>query len=150
MWVLEHGSLSVINISESQMILSTIILTNKSGTSNVQIPSVIIVKAEHIDVLVSFRYENEICNVVDFSYTSPLTFTSTNSIPSKLQGDPPKYPYNPLYMREAQHNTSSQRPSLQTYPASIILSIGDALKLTKFGNRSKSDIASIDVDNIKM
>ena len=145
-----HGSLSVIGLFESQMILSTIILTNNYDTSNAQIPSGIIVKGEHIDVLVSFGYENEICIVVNFSYTLPFAFTSTISIPSKLQGDPFKHPYNPLYMREAHHNTSSQRPSLRTYPSSIILSIGDALKLTKFGNRSKSEIASIDVDNLEM
>lgn len=131
------------------MVFFTIILTNESVNSNVQIPSVIIVKVEHVDVLVLFDSKDEICIAVDFSYTPPYTL-STNSILSKLQGDPPKYPYHPLYMRVAHHNTSSQHRALHTYPSSTIMSIGDALKLTKFRNRSKSGLASIDFDNMEM
>ena len=65
------------------MVFFTIILTNESVNSNVQIPSVIIVKVEHVDVLVLFDSKDEICIVVDFSYTPPYTL-STNSILSKL------------------------------------------------------------------
>lgn len=66
------------------MFFYTVILTNEYVNANVQNPSVTIVKAEHVDVLVLFDYEDEICIAVDFSYTPPFTLRSTNSIMSKL------------------------------------------------------------------
>jgi hypothetical protein len=52
MWILGPGSFRVIGLSESQMQASTVILTNESGTSTVQIPSIAPVKVEPLgDVL---------------------------------------------------------------------------------------------------
>jgi hypothetical protein len=48
-WILGPGSFRVIGLSESQMQASTVILTNESGTSTVQIPTVATVKLEPND-----------------------------------------------------------------------------------------------------
>lgn len=48
-WILGPGSFRVIGLSESQMQAPTVILTNESGTSIVQIPTVATVKLEPND-----------------------------------------------------------------------------------------------------
>ena len=46
MWILGPGSFRLIGLSKSQMQVSTVILTNESGTSTIQIPSIAPVKVE--------------------------------------------------------------------------------------------------------
>ena len=60
-----------------------VILTNKFGMSTVQISSLVTVKLEPSDenVFVLSNFE-DICVDVDFSNTSPSTFSSTPSSPS--------------------------------------------------------------------
>jgi len=101
MWILGAGSFRVIGLSESQMQASTVILTNESGTSTVQIPSVATVKLEPSDdsVFVLSDSEDDICAAVDLSDVSPFPFRSTDSTRSQLPMHVPKSPHNPLYMR---------------------------------------------------
>jgi hypothetical protein len=82
MWNLGPGSYRVIGLSESQMQAFTVILTNESGTSTVQIPSTAHVKVEPIDdrVFLLSDSEDDICASVDLSNTSP--FKSVHSTPS--------------------------------------------------------------------
>ena len=63
---------------------STVILTNESGTSTVQIPSVTHVKMEPTDdsVFVLPDLEDDICISVDLSHTLPFPFKSVTSTPS--------------------------------------------------------------------
>jgi hypothetical protein len=86
MWILGPSSFRVIGLSESQMQASTVILTNESGTSTVQIPSIAHVKVEPPDdsVFVLSDSEDDICASVDLSNTSSFPFKSVNSTPSQL------------------------------------------------------------------
>ena len=76
MWNLGPGSYRVIGLSESQMQASTVILTNESGTSTVQIPTVATVKLEPNDdsVLVLSDSEDDICAAVDLLDILPFPF----------------------------------------------------------------------------
>lgn len=71
------------------MEISTIFLTNESGTSIIKVPSVATVKLEPIDnsVLVLSYSKGDICIVVVCSNTSPFLFRSIDSIASKPCGD---------------------------------------------------------------
>ena len=84
MWILWPGSFRVIGLFESQMQASTVILTNESGTSTVQIPSVAHVKVEPTDdsVFVLPDLEDDICIFIDLSHTLPFSFKSVTSTPS--------------------------------------------------------------------
>jgi hypothetical protein len=63
MWILGPGSFRVIGLSESQMQASTVILTNESGASTVQILSIAHVKVEPLDdsVFILSDSEDDIC-----------------------------------------------------------------------------------------
>jgi hypothetical protein len=150
MWILGPGSFRVIGLSESQMQASTVILTNESGTSTVQVPSMAPVKVEPLDdsVFVLSDSEDDICASVDLSNTSPFPFRSVHSTPSQLPLHVAKSPCGLMYKRVVPQNSPSQRPPLHPSPSSTGLTMVDALKLTKSRKRSKSDLASIDFDSI--
>lgn len=86
MWILGPDSFKVIDIYGSQMQALTVMLTNKTCTFTIQIPSVVIDKLEPIDdsEIVLLDSKNEICAYVDLSSTSPFPFRSANFIPSQL------------------------------------------------------------------
>src|ERR1700737_1615430 len=73
MWILGPGSFRVIGLSEFQMQASTVILTNESGTSIVQIPYIAPVKVEPLDdsMFVLSDSEDDNCASIDLSNTSP-------------------------------------------------------------------------------
>ena len=72
MWILGHVSLRVIGFSKSQMQASTVLLTNESGTSIVQIFSVATNKLEPTDdsVFVLSDSKDDICTSLDILNTS--------------------------------------------------------------------------------
>ena len=76
MWSLGPGSYRVMGLSDSQMQASTVILTNESRTSTVQVPSVVTVKLEPTDdsVIVLLDSEDDICVVVDL-FDSNITIS---------------------------------------------------------------------------
>src|SRR6202022_2032965 len=150
MWNLGPGSYKVIGLSESQMQASTVILTNESGTSTVQIPSTAHIKVEPLDdsVFVLSDSEDDICASVDLSNTSPFLFRSVHSIPSQLPIHVAKSPCSLMYKKVVPQISPSQHPPLHPSPSSTRLTMVDALKLTKSRKRSKSDLASIDFDSI--
>ena len=150
MWILGPGSFRVKGLSESQMQTSTVNLTNESGTSTVQIPSIAHVKVEPLDdsVFVLSDSEDDICASVDLSNISSFPFRSVHSTPSQLPIHVAKSPCGRMYKRVVPQISSSQRPPLHPSPSSIGLTMVDALKLTKSRKRSKSDLASIDFDSI--
>ena len=86
MWISGPGLFRMIGLSESQMQASTVILTNESGTSIIQILCVAPIKLEHDDdiVLVLSSSEDDICPSVDLSNISPIPFKSVHSTPSQL------------------------------------------------------------------
>ena len=131
---------------------STVILTNKSGTSTIQIPSVTTVRLEPTDdsVLVLSDSEDEICVAVDLSDTSSFSFRSRDSTPSKPPMDLPKSLYNLLYMRVAHHGSPSQHSPLHHFSSLVGMNIVDVLKQTKSRKISKSDLASINFDSIEV
>ena len=149
MWILGPGSLRVIGLYESQMQASTVILTNKCGTSTVQIHYIAHIKVEPLDdsVFVLSDSEDDICASVELSNTSPFPFKSVHSTPSQLV-HVTKSPCGFMYKRVVPQISPSQRPPLHPSSSSIRLTMVDALKLTKSRKRSKSDLASIDFDNI--
>ena len=150
MWILGPGSIRVIELSESQMQASTVILTNESGTSTVQISYVTLAKLEPTDdsVLVLLDLEDDICAFVDLSNTLSFPFKSVHSTPSELLIHVAKSPCSPIYRGLVLQVSHSQRPPLHPSPSFIGLTIVDALKLTKSRKKSKSDLASIDFDSI--
>ena len=115
MWNLGPGSYRVIGLSESQMQASTVILTNESGTSTVQIPSTTHVKVEPIDdrVLLLSDSEDDICASVDLSNTSP--FKGVHSTPSQLPIHVSNSPCGLMYKRVVPLISPSQRPPLHPY-----------------------------------
>ena len=129
---------------------STVILTNESGTSTVQILFVAHVKLEPTDdsVFMLLDSEDDICASIDLLDTSAFPCRSVNSTPSLLPMHIAKSPCSPMYGRLVHYNTPFQRPPLHPSPSSIRLTIVDALKLTKSRKKSKSYLASIDFDNI--
>ena len=92
--------------------------------------------------------EDDICAYVDLSNTLSFPFRSVHSTPSQLPIHVAKSPCSPIYRRLVPHISPSQRPPLYPSPLSIGLTIADALKLTKSRKISKSDLTSIDSDNI--
>jgi hypothetical protein len=91
----------MIGLSKSQMQISTVILTNESDTSTVQIPSVSPIKVEPLDdsVFVLSDSEDDICASVDFSNTSPFPFRSVHSTPSQLPIYVAKFPCGLMYKK---------------------------------------------------
>jgi hypothetical protein len=139
MWILGPGSFRVIGLSESQMQASTVILTNESGTSIVQIPSIAYVKVEPLDdsVFVLSDSEDDICASVDLSNTSSFPFKSVHSTPSQLPVHVTKSPCGSMYKRVVPQNSPSQRPPLHPSSSYIGLTMVDALKLTKSRKKIK-------------
>lgn len=129
---------------------STIILTNEFGTLTVQLPCFATVKLEPSDdnIFMLLDYNNKICLAIDLSNTSPFPFRSMTPTPSRISVHVDKTPYTPFYMRLALHDSPFQRPPLHHFSSSSSLNIVDALKLTKSRKRSKSNLATIDFDNI--
>jgi hypothetical protein len=76
-------------------------LTNESGTSTVQIPSIAPVKVEPLDdsVFVLSDSEDDICASVDLSNTSPFLFKGVHSTPSQLPIHVSKSPCGLIYKR---------------------------------------------------
>src|ERR1700738_1397715 len=133
MWILGPGLFRVIGLSESQMQASTVILTNESGTSTVQIPSIAPVKVEPLDdsVFVLSDSEDDICASVDLSNTSPFPFRNVHSIPSQLPIHVAKSPCGLMYKKVVPQISSSQHPALHPLPSYTGLTMVDALKLIK-------------------
>ena len=77
-----------------------------------------------------------------------IPFKNINSTPSQLPIHLAKFPYGLLYRKLVSQILPSQRPPLHPSPSSIRLTIVNALKLTKSRKISKSDLASIDYNNI--
>jgi hypothetical protein len=100
-WILGPGLFRVIGLSESQMQASTVILTNESGTSTIQVPSIAHVKVEPLDdsVFVLSNSEDDICASVDLSNTSPFPFRSVHSTPSQLPLHVAKSPCGLMYKK---------------------------------------------------
>ena len=93
-------------------------------------------------------YNNKICPAVIISDTSSFPIRNTTPTPSKVLVDVDKTPSSPLYMRLVYHGTPSQRPPLHPCVSSSSLNIVEVLKLTKSRKRSKSNLTTIDFDNI--
>ena len=124
-------------------------MTNESGTSTVQISSVGIVKLEPIDdsVLVLSDSEDDICASVDLSNKSSFPFKSVHSTPSQLPIHVAKSAQG-LYGNDGSPNLTFLVSSTTPFTVIYRLAMVDALKLTKSRKKSKSDLASIDFDNI--
>ena len=90
-WVLVDLKLLIGLIPKMQV--CTIICTNKYGTSAIQFSSTANVKLEPSDdnVFVLLNYSDDICDVVDLSYTLPLPlpFHNTRYVLSQLCVDSP-------------------------------------------------------------
>lgn len=71
-WILGLESFKVIALCDSQMQVSTIVLTNEFGTSTMYLPSVATIKIKPNDnnVLVMLDSDDDVCHVAEFSYTS--------------------------------------------------------------------------------
>ena len=149
-WILGPGSFRVIGLTDSQMQASTVLLTNESGASTVNVHSMATVKIEPSDddVLVLLDSDEEVCPVVDLSDTSPFPYKTKPSNPILVSVDIDKTPHNSSYMKLIRHGVSSQRPPLHPSSSSSGFNIVDALKMTKSKRRSKSDLTVIDFDSI--
>ena len=124
------GSFRVIGLCDAWTQQSTIIFTDKSSTSRVQIPSFAIVKAKLglNNVYVLADSNNEICPLVDLSDTIPFPIFSkhsTNPRLSKPYRDKKTSPYTPSICK-----MTSKRPPLHIAIAMDGLSILDALRET--------------------
>ena len=127
-----------------------ILLTNESGASTVNVPSMATVKIKPSDddILVLLDSDEYVCHVVDLSDTSSFLYKTTPSNPVLVSVDVDKTPHNSSYMKLLRHGASSQRPPFHHSSYSSRFNIVDALKMTKFRRRSKSDFTTIDFDNI--
>ena len=143
MWILGPSSFKIIGLSESQMQASTVVLTNQSGTSTIQMSNVANVNLEPNDntVCLLLEFDDNICATVDLSDTLSFPF---KNILSQVFLHASKSSCTPLSKRFVCCKRPSQRPPLHPSPSSIV----DTLKLTKSKKRSKSNPASIDFDNI--
>ena len=114
MWILRRGSFRMIGLSESQIQASTVILTNESGTSTVQIPYVAPVKLEPtIDhVFVLSDSEDDIFASVTLSNTSSFPLKNLHSTSSQLPVHVAKSPYGPIYKSLVSQLSPSQCPPL--------------------------------------
>jgi hypothetical protein len=129
---------------------STVLLTNESGASTVNVPSMANVKIEatNNDVLVLLDSDDEVCPVVDLSDTSYFLDKTKSSNPILVSVDVDKTPHSSSYMKFVRHGSSFQRPPLHHSSSSSSFNIVDALKMTKSRRRSKSDLTAIDFDSI--
>ena len=129
---------------------STVLLTNESGASTINVPSMATVEIQPSDndVLVLLDSDEEVCLVVDLSDTSYFPYKTKPSNPVLVSVDVDKIPYNSLYMKLFRHGASSQPPPLHLSSSSSSFHIVNALKMTKSKRRSKSDLTTIDFDSI--
>ena len=111
----------------------TVILTNKSGTSTIQIPYVVTVKLETTDdsVFVLSDSKDDICASVDLSNTPLFLFKSVHSTPSQFPIHVARSPCGLMYKTVVPHILPFQRPLLHPLLSSIGLTMVDAVKLTK-------------------
>jgi hypothetical protein len=113
-WILDPESFRVIGLTESQMQVPTVLLTNEFGASTVNVPSIASIKIQpnDVDVLVLLNLDKEVCHIVDLSDTShfPYTTKPSNSILVSVNVD--KIPHNSWYMKLLRHGVLSQRPPL--------------------------------------
>ena len=117
---------------------STVILTNKSGTSKFQTPSVAHVKYEPTDdsVLMLSDSKDDIFIFVDLIDILLFRFRSVYSTLSQLLIHVAKSLCSPMYGRLVHQFTPSQHSPLYPLPSSIGLTIVDVLKLTKLSKKS--------------
>ena len=147
MWILGSGSWRVMGLSDSQMQVSIIILTNESGTSIVQIPSVTTVKLELTDdsVLVLSDSEDDICVAVNISDRS-RDFTISKSLWI--------FPNILTVLCIWRWHTMVQYHNVLRYIIFlhwwVWILIVDALKQTKSRKRSESNLESIDFNSIEV
>ena len=75
-WILGLGLYRVIGLRDSHMWASTVLLTNKSSASTVNVPSMTTIKIEPSgdDVLMLLDSDEDVYHVVDLSDTSPYPY----------------------------------------------------------------------------
>ena len=129
---------------------STVLLTNESSASNVNVPSMATVKIEpnDDDILVLLDSDEEVCHDVDLFDTSHFSYKTMSSNPVLVFVDVDKTPHNSSYMKLLRHGASSQRPPFHHSSSSSCFHDVDALKMTKSRRRSKSYLTANDFDNI--
>ena len=149
MWILGLGSFKVIGLSESQIQASIVILTNKSSTSTVLIFFLLPVELDSTDenMFVLLDSKDDICASDNLSNTLPFPFKSVHSTPSQLPIHVAKSAQG-LYGNDGSPNLTFLVSSTTPFTVIYRLAMVDALKLTKSRKKSKSDLASIDFDNI--
>ena len=101
MWILGPGLFRVRGLSKSQMQVSTVILTNESNTSKIQIPHVVSIKLQPIDdnMFVISDSEDDIYSFVNLSNTLSFPFKNVHSTSSHLPIRIAKFLCGPMYMR---------------------------------------------------
>ena len=132
-WILGPGSFRVIGLPDSQMQASTVLLTNESGASTVNVHSIVTVKIEpsEDDVLVLLDSDEDVCPIVDLFDTSHFLHKTKPLNPVLVSVDVDRTPHNSSYMKLVRHGYSSQRPPLHPPSSSSGFHIVDALKITK-------------------
>lgn len=145
-----HDLFKFIGLYEFKIQTYIIILTNKYGTSNVQVPNVATIKIEADDnnVLVMSNSNNDICIVVDLSYTPLLSYMARTPIPLLVSMGVDITNYSLSNLKLACHRFLSQHPPLHISSYSTCLNIVYTLKLTKFRIMSKFNLTTIDFHNI--
>ena len=109
-WILGLESFRVIGLTDSHMQASTVLLTNESGASTVNVSSIATVKIEPSDddVLVLLDLDKEVCPIVDPSDISLFPFKTKPSNLVLVSVDVDKTPYNSSYMKLVRYGVSSQ------------------------------------------
>ena len=129
-------------------------LTNNSCTYTVQVPILFNVKIEPSEntVLLLSDLEDDVCLAIDFFDTShfPLRKARTPTPPSVIPIDVNNTPCSLPLMKLPPHGSPSPCPPLHPSSSSLRLNIVDALQLTKSRIRSKSELITIDFDNINV
>ena len=108
-WILGLGLYRVIGLRDSHMWASTVLLTNKSGASTVNVPSMTTIKIEPSgdDVLMLLDSDEDVYHVVDLSDTSPYPYKTKPSNPVLVFVDVDKTLHNSSYMKLVCHSSSS-------------------------------------------
>jgi hypothetical protein len=79
---------------------STILLTNESGPTTVNVPSMATVNIpSDDDVLVLLDLDEDVCPIDDFFYTSHFSYKTKPSNPVWFFVDVDKIPHNSSYMK---------------------------------------------------
>ena len=132
-WILGPGSFRVIGLSDSQVQASTIVLTNNSCTSTVQLPLVANVKVEPSDdtILLLSDSDGDVCPVVDLFDTSHFPFRTRTPTPPLHSADVHNTPRSPLYMKLPHHGSPSSRPPVHPSSSSLCINIVDCFEIDK-------------------